>query len=309
MHPIGESAAGPGAVGPAPSGRGPGARRRARAIALGLGLAVVYAAGAWVSGSLSPTARAPILDGAGTLPYRWVHPPPDLATGNQQPTSGSFTIRFRKGTSEPGPFSTNDQQVHVILSEGAIPHEDAATAVHLTEDPLDPATLGRKPGYSILGNAVRIAATYQPGGQPVGSLAKPAVVALTYPAIVTHSLRHLLLTSEDGHTWTVLKTSDDLSILSATAQVRSFGFFAVGVRGGLPSPPPSSGGGGGRSPLPWIVIGVAAAIAIGLVVTRGGTTPPRGEHARRGVRPRGPTPRGRGGRHERPSGGGRRRSR
>ena len=140
-----------------------------------------------------------------------------------------------------------------------------------------------------------------PGGQAVTSLVKPAVVALVYPAIVTHSLRHLVLSSTDGRTWSPLKTSDDLLSLTATAQASSFGFFAVGVRGGLPSPQPS-GGGGARSPLPWIIIGLAVVIAVALFVTRVGTSSPRGNHAETPTRAMSTRARGRG-RHERPSGG------
>jgi hypothetical protein len=285
--------------------------RRGPALAIGAALAVASALGAWVSGTLDPEARRPILDGAGQVsPYRWVHPPPDLAAGNQRPDSGDFTIALKNGTSAPGAFPTNDLQVHLLVSQGAFPPSGSATAIHLTVTPLDPATLSRPPGYSILGNVYRVRATYQPGGQAVGSVVKATYLTLAYPAIVTHSLQHLVLESKDGRTWTTLKSNDDLSTLRATAPIRSFGYFAAGVRGGLPSPSPSGGGstGGRRRILPWIVIGIAALIAIALVVTRGGTSSPRGEHEGRGGRPRGGAPRSRGaGRHERPGGGGRRR--
>src|SRR5207247_10018096 len=53
---------------PGPATRRMMDRRRVVPLAIGVGLAAVYAAGAWLSGSLSPAARLPTLGGPGTAP-------------------------------------------------------------------------------------------------------------------------------------------------------------------------------------------------------------------------------------------------
>jgi hypothetical protein len=58
----------------------------------GLAAAATFVLGAWMSGALSPLARRPILDGAATLPYRWVSPPPDLASTNKVKTQADHSL-------------------------------------------------------------------------------------------------------------------------------------------------------------------------------------------------------------------------
>jgi hypothetical protein len=247
-------------------------RRTVVAMAVGVLAVAVYVAGAWLSGSLSPMARRPILDGGFTpQPYRWVSPPPALAEGNKHPDSGEFSIAFTKGKLEAGVFSTNDQQATMVMSLGAIPKKASASSVHLTVQPLDPASVGAPPsGLSVLGNVYRVETVYDPGGEPVTQFAKHPLVVLVYPALVTHGLARTLMFSADGKTWTGVKTTDDPTTFQASATVsRLNGYFGVVARGVVtPSSAPGTVGSGGGSPLPWIVIGAAVVVAVGLVVAR-----------------------------------------
>jgi hypothetical protein len=249
-----------------------GTARGRRWAALGLGLlaGAAYAGGAWLSGSASPMARRPLLDGSIIpQPYRWVAPPPAFADTNKPPDSGEFTVTFTGSTSDAGVFSTNDQQASVVLSRGAITRVGGARSVHLTVDPLDPATAGPPPhGLTVLGNVYRIEATYDPGGAPVTKFLKQPLVVLVYPALVTHGLDRNLLFAPDGRNWTELRTTDDPTAFQASASVDDMtGSFEVVTRGGgTPSPPPAGGGTG--SVLPWIVIGVAVVVAAALIAAR-----------------------------------------
>ena len=93
---------------------------RRNAIVAGLVSVTVYAALAALSGHLSPLARGPLLDGIGPpQAYRWVNPPPDLASGNQPPSSGVFHVPLDASGSRPEVFVTSDNQVTVVVPKGA----------------------------------------------------------------------------------------------------------------------------------------------------------------------------------------------
>jgi len=260
-------------------------RRRTRRVARVIGVAALaaYVAGAWLSGSLSPLARRALLDTSFVpQPYRWVTPPPELAAKNKAPDSGDFTITFSKGRSDAGVFATNDQQASVILSVGAIPTQAGATSVHLTIDPLDPTTLGPLPnGLHVLGNAYRVQATYQPGGEPVTRLARTGLLILVYPGLVTHGKERSMMFAPDGKAWSKLQTTDDATNLQASTNLeRVNGDYEVAANGPVVvgSPTPAGGsGGGGTSPVAWVVIGAAVVVAGALVALRlrGRTSPER----------------------------------
>jgi hypothetical protein len=251
--------------------------RRPRWVAAALGLAALgaYLAGAWLSGSLSPMARRALLDTSFVpQPYRWVNPPSSLAPANKPPDRGEFTVAFSNGKSDAGVFATNDQQASVVLSLAAIPTATGATSVHMTIDPLDPATVGSLPDdLHPLGNAYRIRATYEPGGQAVTRFSRAPLLLMVYPALVSHGLDRAIEYSPDGKAWTKLKTTVDATNLQASTNPRSLnGYFEVATRGavsasGTPSPGPG-GGGGGSSPVAWIVIAAAIVVAAALAVVR-----------------------------------------
>jgi hypothetical protein len=244
-------------------------RRAALAATLGAAALVAYAAGAWLSGSLSPIARRPLLDTSIiTLPYRWVNPPAALAAKNQTPDSGKFTIAFQHGKSDAGVFATNDQQVSVVLSIAAIP-QNGTTSVDMTVDPLDPATVGALPsGQHVLGNAYRIEATGQPGGAPVTTFDKKPLLILVYPGLVTHGGTRSIQFSPDGKSWTALHANDDPANLQMSTDLTTLnGYYEVATTGTVVSTP-GPGGSGGSSPVAWIVIAVAVVVAGALVAVR-----------------------------------------
>jgi hypothetical protein len=240
------------------------------ALALGLVACAVYAGGAWLSGSASPIARRPLLDGTGFLPpYNWVNPPAGLGDGNKQPDSGDFTISFKDGKSDAGVFATIDQQASAVMSLGSIPEEQGASDVHLTITPLDPATIGAPPtGFSVLGNAYRFEAAYRPTGGTVTTFDKQPLVVLVYPGLITHGSERTLLYSPDGTKWTRLTTTDDPTALQASATVDTVdGYFEV-VAKGVVTPTGAPGSSSGGSIVPWIVIGAAVVVAAALTAAR-----------------------------------------
>ena len=177
--------------------------RRTAAVA-GLISIAAYVALAALSGHLSPLARGPLLDGIGPpQAYRWVSPPPDLASGNQPPSSGVFHVPLDPNGSRPEVFVTSDNQATVVVPKDAFDGKPGQIEVTLKVDPLDPATL-TSPGkhLTIFGNAYRMQATYQPSGDEAplalpldGSSSIPRRQACTRPS--TSSTRR-----PTGRPWT-----------------------------------------------------------------------------------------------------------
>jgi hypothetical protein len=234
-----------------------------RALALGAGAGVAYLVLAAVSGHLSPLDRRPLLDGfAPPAPYRWAKPPHNLASINKSPLSGRFTLAVKHGTVTEGLFATRDSQASVLLFAHAIKVPAGQTSVVLTLQPLAPPSNPTVPSReAITGNLYRILATLEPSRRPVRKLNKQATVTLVYPALAgPHRVRRLLASS-DGVRFEEIPSIDSVAQEQVTGRVRSFGYYAVGVRGiSIPPPPASSGGG---TPVTLIVVVVAVAVLIG----------------------------------------------
>jgi len=240
------------------------ARRGARVLLAGALAAGAYLVGAALSGHLSPAARRPLLDGFGSQqPYRWVTPPPALAPNNQPPHHARQTFAFKAGVLQGGVVSTNDLQATVILQDDSIKPSNGQTAVLVTVDPLDPATLGAAPGgLSFDGNAYRILGAYQPGGAKAGAISPAADLALTYPADATFglgALKHQILASTDGKTWQALPSQDLPGSLQVTAKMATFGYFAVGRTGGAGT---ATGSSSLSRVLPIVVAGVVVLLIL-----------------------------------------------
>jgi hypothetical protein len=234
-----------------------------------------YAALAGLSGHLSPLARGPLLDGIGPpQDYRWVSPPPDLAAGNEPPSSGIFHIPMDPNGSRAATPVTSDNQVTVIVPQGAFAKKAGQIEVTLTVDPVDPATLGPPgTGVTIFGNAYRFDATYQPSGSPA-TLVVPLDAVLIYPVTPNlHASLHQLYTSPDGQSWTAQEGSDSLAQQQAEGPVPELGYVMVAGEAG-PSPVTPSGGSSGSSNIAIVLIVLAACIGLiglGLIVRgRGG---------------------------------------
>jgi hypothetical protein len=235
----------------------------------GLLVAAAYLAGALWSAHLSPLARRPLLDGlAPSAPYRWVNPPPGLADTNRKPTPGRFALSFGPDGLHGTAYATPDAQVTIIVPDDAIEPAPGERSIELTIEPLDPATLGTPdPPFLAVGNALRIGAAYEPGGEPVTELRKPIQVVLSYPFVVGIASQHTVLVSTDGQRWTKTRTTDQLVASQAYGPMRSPGYVMVGGRRHATGSATDAGGEG----LPIAVIGAGvAAIVLGLVIVFGG---------------------------------------
>lgn len=220
--------------------------RRARLVGLaaGVAVAVVYLAVATWAGRTGPLARRPLLDGFGQAPppYNWVSPPPSLASQNKPPASGTFDVALNPQTgSEATVLSTDDAQASLALNQGSIPPRGGETSAKITITPKATSEFGQPPsGLEITGNVYEIAGRYEPSGDPIEGLGERAQVVLAYPAEAGGNvIKHQLLVSTDGRTWTVVEAVDSHSQLLVQATVSTLGDFAVGRA--------ASSGGSGRN--------------------------------------------------------------
>jgi hypothetical protein len=251
---------------------------RRAAVVAGVLCVTAYAGLAALSGHLSPLARGPLLDGIGPpQDYRWVSPPPDLAATNRPPSSGVFPIALDANGSRPATPVTSDNQVTVIVPQGAFAKKAGQIEVSLKIDPVDPGTLASVGAeVTVFGNAYRLDATYQPSGDRA-KLVVPLDAVLIYPVTTNlHAAVHQLYTSPDGKTWTAQEGSDSLAQQQAEGPVPELGYITVAGEAGTSSVTPS-GGSGGSSNTAIILIVLAACvglIGLGLIVRgRGGGGP------------------------------------
>jgi hypothetical protein len=252
-----------------------------RALALGLAAAIVYVAGAAVSGHLSIFARRPILDGTGPpVPYAWVSPPPELVFTNKPPASGNFTVTIGTKGSKPDTLSTADAQLTLIVPAGAFAPTSGARAIGVKVEPLDPASIARIPGPETpQGNLYRITATYLPSNAPVRNFAKPLEAVVEYPVTPNvHTTSHLLEYAADGKSWSKVASADSTAFQQVQAPVAGPGYVIVAANvSALPSTlPPVSSGGGSRRIVALIVIAVCLAIIVAALVLRGREDTDRG---------------------------------
>jgi hypothetical protein len=242
-----------------------------RALVLGLCVAGAYLVLAAVSGRLSPFGTRPILDGfAPPPPYRWVSPPPDLASTNKPPSAGRFSLRLDPGTgSRADVFSTPDGQVSLALGEGAVPSRPGQDSVTLIITPMAPAAGVEVPrNLQIAGNVYMIDAEYQPDGTPVPRFRSPARLVIAYPLPLDVAVyHHTTLHSKDGGSWSTIRSTDSLVGQLVHSDVTELGFFAVG-QAVLGTTNPSSPTGGGTVYVVVLVAGFAVLAVIVLMEIR-----------------------------------------
>jgi hypothetical protein len=238
---------------------------RAQAAAVGAGVVALYVVLAGVSGHLSVLARRPLLDGfVYNSPYRWVRPPPGLASSNMAPLGGTFTVAVGPNGSDPGVFSTKDLQVSLVFSTGAFASLPGQESVILTITPADPATFGKPPGaMTVAGNVYRLEGKYRPGGQLVEKLLHTAQVAMAYPAPANpSSAKHTIFQSTDGRTWRAVPSVDTPVQRQITGSITSLGDFAVGQTHTAATASP---GGSAANIIPYVVVGVLVLAVVGLI--------------------------------------------
>ncbi len=172
-------------------------------------------------------------------PYRWAHPPADLASGNQAPQGGTGTISLTADGSASASILTDDAQAGVIFPRGVIVPRPGVSAVRVRITPLDPAPVAPPPaGLRFDGNAYRVEATYA-SGEPV-VLRRTVTVVLRYPVHATALLRYT------ARAWTALDAKRVEAALQVFAASDALGVFAAAG----PAPAPST---------PWIAYAAAAA--------------------------------------------------
>jgi hypothetical protein len=242
--------------------------RSRTALLAGVGIAVLYLAGAALSGRASLLARRPLLDGlAPPVPYRWVTPPPSLAADNKRPASLRFEVELGANGSRLGAFATSDGQLNLVLGEGAVPARQGQTAAAFTVQPVDPATIGPVPGLLVAGNAYRIQATYRPSGEGVDTLGNQTSVGLIYPLLaapVADPSGHLVVASADGRGWQRLRSTDTPGTHQVSAEVGTTGYVAAAI------PPAGAEGGsqGGRGRVLLLASVVALLLVLAALLAR-----------------------------------------
>ncbi len=228
-------------------------RRRAVAVAWGLAAAVVYLIVAPYIWRDAP-ARLLYEGEAPPAPYRWVHPPPELARDNQQPSGGSGQIGLNPSGSGSASILTDDAQAGVIFPHDAVAPRPGVTAAIVRLTPVDPATVAPPPpGFVFDGNGYGVEATYQ-NGRPL-ELRRPVTPVLRYPRHATVLLRW------NNGAWTALDTKRVQAALQIFAASERLGVF-VAAR-------PAGGG-----PTPWLLYGAGAlavvlAAALTMMMIRG----------------------------------------
>jgi hypothetical protein len=176
-------------------------------------------------------------------PYRWVHPPPELARDNQAPTGGTGQIGLNPTGSGSASILTDDAQAGVIFPHDTVAPRTGVTAAVVRITPVDPATVAPPPaGLVFDGNGYRVEAAYQSDGPIV--LRRPVTPVLRYPRHAT-----VLLRWSNG-TWTPLDTKRVQAALQIFAASDRLGVF-VAAR-------PAAAAG---SWLPYALVGLAALLA------------------------------------------------
>ncbi len=247
-------------------------REGRRALVAGLAVVAGYAVLAAWSSSLSPLARGPLLDGTAPVNYRWVSPPPELASTNQPPSTGRFDLPLREAGVGTQVLFTDDNQVTVVVEGGAIGPSPGERSVRLVVEPVDPATLAPPgDGLAAFGNAYRLTASFQPSGNRIETFDRPIQTIVVYPATSSlHANAHDVLYSRDGGAWSPLDTNDSPGQQQAEARLPGPGYLLVA---GVPvaASPGSGAVDGGSAPPPLAVAllvaaGVALVIGLGLLI-------------------------------------------
>jgi hypothetical protein len=198
---------------------GPRRRRAGAAAAWGLAAVAVYlivAPAAWrgIPARLLYEGEAP------PAPYRWVHPPPELARDNQQPSGGAGQIGLNPEGSGSASILTDDAQAGVIFPHDVVAPKPGTTEAVVRITPVDPATVAPPPsGIAFDGNGYRVEATYQNDG-PI-ALRRPLTPVLRYPRHATVLLRWA------GGRWTALDTKRVPAALQIFAPSDRLGVFVA----------------------------------------------------------------------------------
>ncbi|MFN2595209.1 MAG: hypothetical protein ABR579_10020 [Actinomycetota bacterium] len=227
----------------------------------GVAMALAYVATALIAGHRDLSAARPLLDGLQPPPpYRWVDPPPDLASGNKVPVGASASIFVTKGKTAAGAFSTPDAQLSLVLEPDSLDIPNGTTSVQIVLTPLAASAVQVNPpnGLEIAGNVYRVQAMARPSGTEIAKIDPPARAVMVYPASSTGAhVAHTLVFTQSKQTWTRIKTTDSAVQQQASGPIPGAGYLAVAA----PSAPGSS-----STKLVTILIVVVAVVVLGALL-------------------------------------------
>lgn len=222
--------------------------------------AAAYVLGAWL-------AAPGFYDGfAPAQPYHWVSPPPDLRSGNQQPSGGRTTIPLQGGAAQAGHLYTGDQQAAVAFPSQSFEAPADRSPVTLQIQPV--ATYPDLGGIVPAGNVYLVTASAR--------LISPVVITLRYGSQQSGPPSQIFAASEGSSSgWRPLTPVNSALPFTVAGSAQTLGYFVVGFPP-APARPAGTGSGsgsaGGGLPL-GLVLAVAAGLAmvgsVPLILLRG----------------------------------------
>lgn len=220
-------------------------RRRLAVLALA---AVAYALAAW---SVAPG----FYDGiAPPQPYRWVSPPPQLRSSNQQPLSGHATVKVgTNGVVDPGSVFTQDGQAALSFIPGTFqaPADRSPVAIDIKPQPVFPGP-GR---VQLVTNVYCFTST-----SPLVS-GKDPLVTLQFSSQVAQPSD--VYGYEGDGPWRKIGNTGSAAPYYIAARITALGCFAAGSERSA-----RASGGGGSSGLGQ-ALPIVAVLAVAIVVLAG----------------------------------------
>jgi hypothetical protein len=148
------------------------------------------------------TVAPPIFDGivVPPSPYHWESPPPDLRSGNVQPSGGESSFPVHNGQVAGGSLQTGDAQVVIYFGVGFLTVSSSAQSVRCTVTPLS-SPPAPPAGTQIRGNVYSFQCVEQPSGAaltPHGTFH----LTLRYPTGPFKQVDYY-----DGSSWHALQTT------------------------------------------------------------------------------------------------------
>jgi len=187
---------------------------------------------------------------APAAPYHWVSPPPDLRSGNQQPSSGRATIAVVNGVSQAGHLFTADQQAAITYPSQSFAATADGSAITLQVTPVTahPDLRGIVPA----GNVYLVTASTR--------LISPVVVTLRYGSQQSGPPSEIFGAESATSTWRSIGSINSGVPFTVAASTQALGYFVVGFPPSTSSTPPPGAGGGG--PPLTVLIAVAAVVLV-----------------------------------------------
>ncbi len=173
-----------------------------RSLPWGVAIVLLYLLATPVPGHRGIVPGRLLLDGIAPLqPYRWQHPPPELARDNQLPSAGAAVLPLGPMGSRAASVATDDGQATISLNDNAIAPASGSSALRVTITPVDAGKLAPPPAnLRFDSNAYQMEAVYPSTGRPA-QLRRPVTIVLRYATGATEMLHYV------GAAWTAIKST------------------------------------------------------------------------------------------------------